>query len=151
MASLEDLFQSVSADLGGLVGNNTDYVSLLERRGFRTPNAILAAGSSERLQTACNLMPGEAMVIWKAANEMAAAVNKTAATAKDTPGKPSLCEPQKAGMLCSPAVHLPLHSRACTHTMIIAASPARIGVSLFACAKLPKITNTQNFPLGSRA
>ena len=63
MSDLENLLQSMSAELDGSI----DYASLLKSRGYRTPKGILAAKSAEGLSEACNLLIGDAQVIWEAA------------------------------------------------------------------------------------
>ncbi len=63
MDTLEDILQAVSEDLDASV----PYADILRGKGFRTPKAILAAGSADRLSSICGLLPGDADVIWEAA------------------------------------------------------------------------------------
>ncbi|EIE18315.1 hypothetical protein COCSUDRAFT_68290 [Coccomyxa subellipsoidea C-169] len=63
MDTLEDILQAVSEDLDASV----PYADILKGKGYRTPKAILAAGSADRLSSICGLLPGDADVIWEAA------------------------------------------------------------------------------------
>ncbi|KAK9807772.1 hypothetical protein WJX72_008819 [[Myrmecia] bisecta] len=63
MAPLEGLLQSVALQLDPVI----DYATLLRASGYRTSEAILAANSAEKLSEDCNLLIGDARILWKAA------------------------------------------------------------------------------------
>lgn len=63
MATLEGLVQSVALQLDPAI----DYATRLRENGYLTPEAILAAGSAEKLKEDCRLLIGYARILWKAA------------------------------------------------------------------------------------
>ncbi len=63
MAPLEGLLQSVALQLDPAI----DYATLLRASGYRTPEALLAANSAEKLSEDCNLLIADARILWKAA------------------------------------------------------------------------------------
>ena len=67
MQKLQELLDSVAADLDP----DTDYKAKLHSGGYRTPNAIKQADNAEQIERACDLLPGEANILWKAAGGVA--------------------------------------------------------------------------------
>ena len=63
MAALEGLLQSVESQLDPTF----PYAARLRASGYRTPQAILAADSAEKLSEDCSLLIGDARILWKAA------------------------------------------------------------------------------------
>ncbi len=63
MSSLQDLLTSVAAHLDV----DVPYEIKLRSGGFRTPYAIKEADSAKEIADACDLLPGDANIIWKAA------------------------------------------------------------------------------------
>ena len=65
--TLQKLLDSLAADLNAA----TDYKARLCSGGYYTPNGIQQADNAEQIQRACELLPGEANLIWKAAGGVA--------------------------------------------------------------------------------
>ena len=65
--TLQELLASVAADLDP----DIDYRALLCSGGYRTPSAIKQASNVDRIQQACELLPGDVDVIWNAAGRVA--------------------------------------------------------------------------------
>lgn len=63
MPTLEELLQTLSARLD----ESIDYANILKGHGYRSPEAIVDAGSAEDLSRECALPIGDAKRIWKAA------------------------------------------------------------------------------------
>ncbi len=63
MSSLRDLLASVAPHLDA----DVSYEVKLRSGGFRTPYAIKEADSAKQIADACDLLPGDANIIWKAA------------------------------------------------------------------------------------
>lgn len=66
MEPFSDLLSSCQAELDKV----TNYAAQLRTGGYRTPSAVAKAASAERLQHACGLLPGDADVIWTAAQPL---------------------------------------------------------------------------------
>ena len=67
MKTLEELLETVKSDLDPSI----DYIDRLRSAGYRTPNSVKQADSAEQVQRACELLPGDANIIWKAAGGFA--------------------------------------------------------------------------------
>ncbi len=65
--TLQKLLDSLAADLNAA----TDYKARLCYLGYYTPDGIQQADNAEQIQRACELLPGEANLIWKAAGGVA--------------------------------------------------------------------------------
>ncbi|KAL3132969.1 hypothetical protein ABBQ38_006880 [Trebouxia sp. C0009 RCD-2024] len=63
MTTLQELLASVAADLDPAI----DYETRLRSNGYRTLNSIKQVGNAETLQRDCELLPGDARIIWQAA------------------------------------------------------------------------------------
>jgi hypothetical protein len=61
--SIESLLISLAADLDPSI----PYAARLRARGYRTKAAVRAADSAKKLEEDCELLPGDANLIWKAA------------------------------------------------------------------------------------
>ena len=67
MATLQELLNSVAAHLDPAI----DYTAKLCSAGYRTPIGVRQAANAKALQQDCELLPGDANVIWKAAGRFA--------------------------------------------------------------------------------
>ena len=63
MQTLSDLISSCHDSLD----DSINYIAKLQDAGYRNVNALAKAGGAKRLEDACNLLPGDADVIWSAA------------------------------------------------------------------------------------
>ena len=72
MTTVRDLIASLSEALvldHPDIAQGVNFVAQLEDRGFRSAHAILILESPERLAHECDLLRGEALLIWSAATE----------------------------------------------------------------------------------